>query len=133
MYAGGSQDFLSANYHEFYGLQKSDAFGNEVITARVQNEFKIWDIYHSSELSPLYSKEIHLLAGMDYLKTERIFIDEQFIRDGSAKSFHAGLKLESTLFYLVPVDFVFLLTHVEGSRGKNEQSSLLLIKGNLFP
>lgn len=133
LYAGGSNDMYSSNFHEFYGLDRNGAFGNTVQTARAQVEQEVWRIFRSKDLLPLYFKSMHLLAGADWLQTDRTFIDGRFLRDKDIFSYHAGVKLRTDIAYLLPLDMELIYTQLKNPIGEDHTGWLFLLKGSIFP
>ncbi len=109
LYAGERPSWNESPYHEFYGINYSDAYGNDVITGRAQFDLTLSRQYSGSGLFPLYVKEWHIIGGLDYLKTDFAFLGNAFYRDPEWTSANTGLRVEADIFYRAPVvlDIVF--------------------------
>jgi hypothetical protein len=131
IFGGGSNEEL----HDFYGLRANDAFGLEIVTARVQGEFEVARAYRGPGLIPLFVKKLNLLAGLDYLKTDYIYSapDKFFLRNKSLSSAHLGARAKTVLFYNAPIDIDLLWVKTMNSHGQDEEQWLTLFRGAFFP
>lgn len=135
IFGGGANDLDSSAFHDFYGLSTNDAFGNEVVTARFQFDYEFYRIFKGHDLAPIYFSKFNMVAGMDYIKTDYIYIkpDKGFIRNKDLKSMHAGLKVKGDIFYNAPVEVDLLYVQNLNDHGSNESQTLVLFKGQFFP
>jgi hypothetical protein len=131
IFSGGTRDLGTSGFHSFYGIDTNDAFGNEVFTSRLQFDFEVFDHYRGIGLVPFYLERTHFLMGADYLKTDFIFIedDKRFLRNKELASVHAGIGLDITAFYFVPVQVDFLATKLINKYGSDTIDGLFFIKG----
>jgi hypothetical protein len=134
LYGGESSSWSASKpFHEFYGVLYSDIFGNEIRTGRAQFVYRLMDVYRGYGLFPFYLKQIDGVMGHDYVKSDFVYVDKQFIRKESLTSSHVGIRLKSTLFYYVPSDIDFLYVKMHNNRIVNDSKILLLIQGSLIP
>ena len=109
LYGGGLDQIQLLRTFEFYGLPYyGDAFGNKIYTARFTSDFNLWNIYSGREFIPVYLKEIHLLAGLETLGADRIYIDQNFYANKSIQDWFIGTKFMTNLFYFIPANFNFI-------------------------
>jgi hypothetical protein len=132
---GGTSDLIGASiYHEFYGIPYGDIYGNEIFTGRFQLEFMTSENYSGNGLSPFYFKESNIIAGVDYLDAQRFYYDNQFFSNESLMSYHAGFRLDMTLFYLAPVEVDFLFSYLDDPRIDSSErlGTHIFLRGRLF-
>ena len=137
LFSGGTNDFNTSAFHSFYAISKNDAFGNEVFTARAQGEFELQRMYKGFsgwELLPIYFKELNLLAGAEYLKTDFIYIEQLkgFLINKDVKAWHAGARTKMNIFYYLPVELDVLYTQIFDSRIKVDGEFLYLLRGSFI-
>lgn len=129
IYGGGTNSYGLTRYHDFYGIPYTDAFGNEMTTARFFLDWTIKEVYKGSGLFPFFLKEFHAIAGADYLKTDFLFIDNVLYQKEKATSFFGGVRFETTLGYLMPANFDIIYAMVNAPNGKAVPMTLLQISG----
>jgi hypothetical protein len=138
---GYSQGFLNAGgtsgpgvyrWHEFYGLPYSNAYGNEVFTLRLYLDYNCWYIYKGSGLFPVYLKELHLLAGSDTMEADRIYLNNQILRNKTIHSFFIGPRLKMNLFYYFPLDLDMIFSTIKNPAGGSVNQAELSINANVF-
>jgi hypothetical protein len=117
--------------HSFYGIDYRQAFGNEIFTSRFQFDLNILRIYRGPRIFPTYLREIHLLFGADYIKTEFLIYQNRILRAKEAHSFHGGLKLTTVLLYVAPLDFDFIYAKAYLPANR-ENDAFLLLGSTLF-
>ena len=95
--------------HSFYGLGDRDAFGNEMVTARVHLDGELFGIYSSWGLMPFYVKDVRLRAGIDYVNTDIIWLahEKMFTREDIHSAWW-GVRLKLDLFYFSPGSWDFI-------------------------
>lgn len=135
IYGGGSSNYTTNYFHEFYGLAYSDAFGNEISTGRAQLDITAYNAYSGvASLFPFFLKELHLLAGMEFIHADRIFIEGEsrggFLIREDLRSYHAGLRILANIFYLVPIQSDLLYVNTENPFGDKDHDFLFLLRGN---
>jgi hypothetical protein len=132
-YAGGANDFSGYSFHEFYGIQSNDAFGNEVYTGKLEFNYLIHDVYSGPKYIPLFIRRIKGILGTGLLKTDFIFIDsdKRFLRDKMLSNLYVGFGTEFTILYGGRVRLDILLTKIMSDSIINDQiQQLALIKGS---
>ena len=111
---GGGRDGL----HSFYGLDYQDAWGDEILTARISLDSELMRIYSSWGLVPFYVKELRLLAGIDYIETDSIWLArDRYYTHKALSSNYWGVRLKLDLFYRNPVTWDFLRVNLRNPRG----------------
>lgn len=128
-YAGGANDNMSGSYHEFYGIQSNDAFGNEVITGKLEGRLLINERYGGPRYFPLFIKKLHVMGGAGYLKTDFVYIDadKRFLRDKSLASVYGGISGDIDLFYLASMRVDILLAQLISNDIITKQSQMLFL------
>lgn len=104
IYGGGTSNFTDNRWHDFYGLPYSNAYGNEIFTARLYLDWNFWYIYRGYNLFPVFLREAHLLLGREVLAADRIILDNMIYREKTIHSFFIGPRLKANLAYYIPVD-----------------------------
>ena len=132
LFAGGSNDAYSSNFHEFYGLDRAQAFGNTIQTARVQLDQEVFSIFRSRNLLPIYFRTVHLLVGIDWIKPERVLIDRRLLRYQDLYSYNIGTKISTRLAYYLPVDFEIFHSRLKNPIGEDQSRWLFLLKADIF-
>ena len=132
IYGGGSSSYGTDHYHDFYGIPYSNAYGNEIYTGRMLFDLTLYHLYRGFEFIPVFGKELHFLAGIDYLKSNRIILDNQFYIDESIQSFFIGPKMKLNLFYYVPSDLDIIFSKVTKPNGGSVSSIEINIKADLL-
>lgn len=112
IYGGGLSDFSRIRKHEFYGLPYSNAFGNEIFTARIMGDYKLSEVYRGKNLWPIFLKEIHLLFGRETMYADRIFLEGQLYRDKMINGLFAGPRFKTNMFYFVPVNIDVIFSSI---------------------
>ena len=130
LYGGGGY-----NFHQFYGIDYSDIYGNEIKTGRGQFVFHVGKPYSGSGFFPVFVKKVNLLAGADYVAADRIYVTKgnQLLRDKSLTSYHGGMQFDLNIAYLMPLKVDLIYAQVNNSHGQNETQFLTLITGSYFP
>lgn len=132
-YAGGANDFSGYSFHEFYGIQSNDAFGNEVYSGKLEFNYLLHDVYGGPKYIPLYIKRIKAILGTGLLKTDFIFIDsdKRFLRDKMLSNLYLGFGTEFSILYGGTVRLDILLTKIMSDSIVEDQiQQLALIKGS---
>lgn len=119
IYAGGISDYANSRVHEFYGLPYSNAYGNEIFTARITIDYNFWNIYRGKNLLPFYLKEAHLLFGRESLYADRIILDDIILREKMINAIFVGPRLKMNLFYYVPTNIDLIFSSIAHPNGKN--------------
>ena len=104
IYGGGTSNFTDNRWHDFYGIPYSNAYGNEIFTARLYLDWNFWYIYKGHNLFPFYFKEAHLLLGREVLAADRIIIDNTLYREKTIHSFFIGPRIKANVAYYIPLD-----------------------------
>lgn len=131
LYGGGPSNYTTTYFHEFYGIAYSDAFGNEISTGRAQIDITAYNAYSAGGgLFPFYLKELHLLAGTEFIHADRIFIEGGFLRNQELRSHHGGLRVLADLFYLIPIQSDLLYVSTENPFGPRLNDFVFLVRGN---
>jgi hypothetical protein len=132
VYGGGVSDYAKVRVHEFYGLPYSNAFGNEIVTARFALDYNFWDIYRGKNLVPFFFKEAHLLLGRESLYANRIFLDGDILRDKMINALFVGPRLKMNIFYYVPTNIDLIFSSIAHPNGKNINQVDFTISADLF-
>ena len=100
-----------------------------MVTGRVELGARVFEIYSGvGGLFPLYIKEIHVMAGAEFLKTDFIFLDKKYTNE-SVSSFYGGLKFKMTMAYALPFTLDVIYTQIESPSGTTIGKSLISISG----
>ena len=134
IFSGGFDDYSVTSFHPFYGVAVNDAFGREVNTFRAQFDANILNSHRGAGLFPVFVQSISLLAGLEYLKTDRIFLSEtrQLLVNNNLTGAHIGLRARTTLGYFLPVEFDTIINQTQNPIGDNYTSYLFLLKASFF-
>lgn len=132
VYGGGISNFAKIRLHPFYGLPYSNAYGNEIATARLLFDYNFWDIYRGKNLFPLFLKEAHFLLGHDSLYANRIFLDKTVLKDETIHSIFAGPSLKLNIFYNIPADADLIFSTINSPTGKNINQVEFVFSVGLF-
>jgi len=132
IYGGGVSDFAKIRKHEFYGIPYSNAFGNEVFTARFMGDYELWDIYRGRNLWPIFFKEIHVLFGRETMYADRIFLNNQVLREKLINGLFAGPRVKMNIFYFVPANFDLIFSSIAHPDGSNVNQVDAVLTAELF-
>jgi len=132
IYAGGTSDFAKTRKHEFYGLPYSNAFGNEIFTARLMADYEVLDIYRGRNLWPIFAKELHLLFGRETMYADRIFLDGQILREKLINGLFAGPRLKMNIFYFIPANLDIIFSSIAKPDGGNVNQAEAILTAELF-
>jgi len=83
-------------------------------------------------LIPFYLKEVHLLLGVESMYADRIFLDDQILRDQVLHGYYMGPRAKMNLFYYVPTNLDVIFSSIAHPNGKNVQQVDVLISADLF-
>ena len=131
-YGGGGNRFNASTPNQFYGIDYTDAYGNEILTGRCQLDFRLAHIHRGSGLLPLFFKKIHGVAGFDFIKSPYIFAGNQLLVGESLQSLYGGLRFKFTLGYYLPFDMDLLYTSLMDDM-VDEKRLLIAVRGQFFP
>lgn len=132
LYGGGISDFGNLRLHEFYGVPYSNAYGNEIFTARFTLDYNFRDIYRGKNLIPFFLKEAHLLLGRESLYADRIILDGIILREKMINAFFVGPRFKMNLFYYVPANVDLIFSTIAHPNGKNVNKIDFTIMADLF-
>jgi hypothetical protein len=134
VYSGGFDDYSVSSFHPFYGIAVNDAYGRQVTTLRAQFDATITESHRGMGLFPVFIKTLSLLAGLEYLETDRIFLSEtkQFVIDDKVTGAHIGLRARTTIGYFVPVEFDTIVNQTQNPVGSDYTNYLFLMKASFF-
>ena len=123
--AGGSQNFPFA----FYGIGEDDAIGNEMAAFRLQASAEFFKIYRFYHTFPFYLKDINLLLGADYLKSDLIYLrrDGQFLRGKNLWGQHWGVRATATMFYVLPLEMDIIFNTLKNKYASDEKQTLFVL------
>jgi hypothetical protein len=131
VYGGGSAALYNlGGFHEFYGVEYGDLFGNFMRTARGVVDLRLIDHYRGPGFFPLFLKATHLRLGVDYAKTQAVFLGRDRIRRGELTSLHGGLSFKTDMAYFVPVEIDLIYAQVLNPEGRNTNQLLFLLRGS---
>lgn len=128
LYGGG----YSNEMHSFYGLDYSDLFGNRIWTTRAEIFTNIFRPYRGYDLFPAFVKEVDLILGTDYAKSDFIAIKNTLKRNDTVQSYYLGARFKALVAYLAPVDIDLLFTTIDDDRAGKVNSSLLILNSSFF-
>tara|TARA_Y100000590_G_scaffold281237_1_gene316024 strand:- start:59939 stop:62764 length:2826 start_codon:yes stop_codon:yes gene_type:complete len=117
------------SFHDFYGLQTNDAFGNEVQTGSLETNILLNEAYSGPRYIPLYIKEIKAVFGSGFIKSDFVFIesDGRFLRDKTLLNVYGGLGASYTLFYGLSGRVDYLLSKVISEDINNNPIQQLIV------
>lgn len=131
IYAGGVSDYAKIRQHEFYGLPYSNAYGNTVFTAKEMVDYNALDVYRGKNFIPFFLKELHFLAGYESLYANRIFLNDDVIRDQMINGFFAGPRIKADAFYFVPVAIDVIFSSLNNPYGGRVNQADFIISADL--
>ncbi|MFA6238197.1 MAG: hypothetical protein WC635_12765 [Bacteriovorax sp.] len=132
IYGGGISDYANQRLHEFYGLPYSNAYGNEIFTARFTVDYNFWDIYRGKNMIPFYFKEAHLLLGRESLYADRIILDGFTLRERMINALFVGPRIKMNWFYHVPTNIDLIFSTITNPNGDNVNKIDFTIMADLF-
>jgi hypothetical protein len=132
IYGGGLTDLTGKHVHEFYGVPYSNAYGNEILTARMTIDYNFWNIYKGRNLLPFFFKEVHFLFGRESMYADRIILDNTVLREKLINAIFAGPRLKMNLFYFVPTNIDLIFSSIAHPNGKNVNKVDFTIVSDLF-
>jgi hypothetical protein len=104
------------NQVEVLGIPTNDLFGNEIITARTQMDYLMNRFFKKDSIFPWFTREFRLIAGAEWFKSDFGLLNQRFFGRHSWVSGHAGVRLQSYLAYLIPIDLDLLYTATQDPR-----------------
>lgn len=120
LYGGGIEQMQLQRRYEFYGIPYyGDAYGNEILTARLTGDYNFLDVYRGKNFIPFFLKEVHGLFGIESLAADIIYIDHHFYRNESLSDWFVGTKLMTNLFYFVPANINLIYSNTTTPRGNH--------------
>lgn len=132
VYGGGVSSLLYKRSHEFYGVPYSNAFGNEIVTARFMGDYRMWDVYRGKNLLPFFFKEIHLLFGRESLYADRIILDNDVLRGKLINGLFVGPRVNMNIFYFIPANIDIIFSNIKNPNGKDINSVEVFLSASLF-
>lgn len=132
IYGGGLSDFTKKRRHEFYGLPYSNAYGNEIITAKVMGDYELWDVYRGKNFWPIFIKELHLLFGRESMYADRIFIDGELLKEKMINELFVGPRIKMNVFYFVPANLDIIFSSIAKPNGSNSNNVDVTLTMELF-
>lgn len=132
VYGGGVTDYGDSRIHPFYGIPYSNAYGNEIFSARLTVDYNVWNIYRGKNFVPFYFKEAHLLFGRESLYADRIILDDTVLREKMINSFFIGPRLKMNIFYYVPANVDLIFSRTENPNGKSVNRVDFTIMADMF-
>lgn len=121
------------NEIEVLGIATNDLFGNEILTTRTQFDFSLDKFYQKDSIFPWYNRELHLIAGGEWFKSDFGFIADKLFARHDWYSVHAGLRLQSTIAYFIPIDIDFLYTSTVDPLDERTNQWVTTIKASWWP
>ncbi len=125
IYGGGNLRSI----HQIYGLDYSDAFGNEMETLRFKFNIEVFRPYKGWGFVPYYLKRINLITGVDYLKTDYIFFNNSLYRDRSVTSKYVGVSIDSQVFYHLPLTIEIVSSDVAMEDNGSKSALDIFVQG----
>jgi hypothetical protein len=115
--------------HKFYGLDYSDALGNEISTMRLKLQAEVLRPYKGWGFVPFYLKTVDVIAGTDYLKADFILFNKVLYRGRSVTSKFVGVNIDTQIFYHIPVSIEMISSEVELEDTGSQTEFDLIISG----
>lgn len=117
------------SFHDFYGLQTNDAFGNEIHTGTLETNLLLNEAYNGPRYFPIFIREIKAVLGTSYIKSDFIFIDSdrRFLRDKTLLNVYGGLGASYTFFYNLSGRIDYLLAKIVSDDISNNPIQQLLV------
>ena len=115
---------------QMIGIDYQNAFGNEVTTAGIEIDYNMLRAFHGFGLLPLYFKDVNLISGVNYLKTDRIFKESEVLRNKTALSLYAGLRVDTTIFYYLPITLDYIFYSLGGDFEENYTGEEFLVRSS---
>ncbi len=132
VYGGGLSTVSYKRTHEFYGLPYSNAYGNEIVSARLMGDYRLWDIYRGKNLIPFYFKELHLLFGRESLYADRIILDNNILRGKMINGLFVGPRMKMDLAYFIPANIDIIFSNIKNPNGKDVNQVEVAVSATLF-
>lgn len=118
------------SYNDFRGLPFSDIFGNTIYSYGGSFYYALSRPFAGKGFSPIQFNEYGPVLGSDYIRGDRIIIDNTLKRNSYAHSVYGGARANVRAFYASDINVDFLTSYVQDS--ENDQTTYLLVIGALF-
>lgn len=99
LFGGGTVESI----HQTYGVLYSDVLGNEITTLKANLDLNVLRLNKGWGLVPFYMRTLHVLGGFDQVSADFIYLKDRFYRNEVMNVFYYGLKIDSRVFYRVPL------------------------------
>jgi hypothetical protein len=101
---GGATSTLTGSFpYEFSSIPYGNIWGNEMMATNLNLIQPLFPLYYGYGFLPVYFEFLQLHYGVEYIKSEIIFLGDKLTRDGFAYAPYLGLKLNGTAGYQAPV------------------------------
>ncbi|MDA8791940.1 hypothetical protein N9N67_01770 [Bacteriovoracaceae bacterium] len=130
---GGVNSFLTGEYtFDFYPLDFQSFIGNELFKFEVKINHLAWSIYDGPENFPLFFKEGYLVYGVQTMKSDFIFTNNDIYRDKTLTAFFIGPSFNLTAGYLLDAKIQLIYSDVISPIDDKLSSLQLLFQANVF-
>ena len=99
LFGGGTVESI----HQTYGVLYSDVLGNEITTLKANLDLNVLRLNKGWGLVPFYMRTLHVLGGFDQVSADFVYLKDRFYRNEVMNVFYYGLKIDSRVFYRVPL------------------------------
>jgi hypothetical protein len=128
---GGFTSFFTGNVsYPFYSVNQGDIFGNELLTARFNFDYRMSEPYSGKDTWPAFLRHINFRFGIEYAKSRFIAVGDQLYIDDNALAYFYGASFNTVFFYGVPVNYHLLVTQLE--RPQKSTGIILFFTAQLF-
>lgn len=131
----GSGVLYAGRYNEIevLGIRTNDLFGNEIMTARTQFDYLLDQFFQKDSIFPWYTREIRLIAGAEWFKGDFGFLNDRFFGRNDWYSGHAGVRLQTFVGYLLPLDVDILYTTTVDPGEKSFSETIITLRSSWWP
>lgn len=114
------------SFNDFHGIQYTDIFGNLIYSYGAEFYYTLARPFKGFGLFPVQFNELGPLIGTEYIRADRIILDNRLKANSYAHSIYGGLRSNLRAFYLSDINVDYLFTFVSDSED-SEFGQLLLV------
>lgn len=125
IFGGGYSTATTPRNFEFYGLSYGSVYGNEIISLRLNLDYRAFEFYRGYKLWPFFARDLHFMVGRDWISADRVIVGRQLLRDKAINSLWGGANLRWTFAYYVPIETKLIVAKVFNPDGRDVRETIL--------
>lgn len=129
---GGYSTSTTTRNFEFYGLNYGSAYGNEIVSFRLNLDYRALEFYRGYKLWPFFARDLRLLLGRDWISADRVIIGRQVLKDKAVNSLWGGANFRWTFAYYVPIETKLIIAKVFNPDGRDVRETLLTFDAEIW-